>query len=236
MHPLYRDLFLAQAQAAIAAARSVSRVPHNGLKGQLREIVVRELLRPLLPTEFVLTTGQIVSTYGDTSHQVDVAACDRRLVPPVLFEGGCGILPLEATLFALEVKSVLTLAELSKAQADARLVSAFRYAPPIGATTWPDNHHIEGVVSYMVAFDTDLAVGGKSEIARYQELLNGDAPSIRGLCVVGRGFWFYAGDKWWEWRLPEPGGELAMMVAAIINTVQRVAGTRRQADVRHYLE
>ena len=94
-------------------------MPHAGLKGQLREILVRELLRPLPPLDFVLATGQVVSAYGDVSDQVDIGACDRRLVPPILFESVSGVLPLEAKLFVVEVKSTLDAGELRRADAAA---------------------------------------------------------------------------------------------------------------------
>jgi hypothetical protein len=194
--------------------------------------VVRELLRPFLPTEYVLATGQVVSAYGDVSDQIDIAACDRRLIPPVLFELACGILPLEATLFTIEVKSSLDATELQKADSAARKLSTFRYAPPVGAGCWDPEHQIEGVVPYLVAFGTDLSSQGKTEPERYTDLLGGQEPAIKGLCVAGRGFWFRTDGAWHEWRLPERGGELALLVAAILNTCQRVASTRRQPDIR----
>ena len=43
MNEVYRDLILARVQAAIGAAKSVTGVKHKGLKGQLREIVIRDL-------------------------------------------------------------------------------------------------------------------------------------------------------------------------------------------------
>ncbi len=192
VNPLYRDLVLAQAQAAVAAAGSVSRVPHAGLKGQLREIVVRELLRPLLPLDFVLATGQVVSAYGDVSDQVDIGACDRRLVPPILFESVSGVLPLEAKLFVVEVKSTLDAGELRRADAAARRLSDFRYAPPVGTAGWDPSHQIEGIVPYLIAFDSDLVPSGKSETERYTEVLQGQVPAVKGLCVANRGFWFWA--------------------------------------------
>jgi len=231
MHPLYKDLILAQAQAAVAAAQSVNRVPHAGLKGQLREIVVRELLRPLLPSDLAIGTGQIVSAYGDVSNQLDIVVCDRKLVPPILFGSSRGIFPLEATLFTVEVKSTLDAGKLKKTHESALKVSMFRHAPPVGSTEWDPAHKIEHVVPYLIAFDSDLKVGGKSEIDRYDEIRQGVEPAVRGLCVVRRGFWFWADGGWHQWPLPAP----AAFIAAIINTYQRIANTRRQPDFRQYL-
>lgn len=236
MNQLYRDLILAQARAALAAADSVSNVPHGGLKGQLREIVVRELLRPLLPPDYVLATGQIVSAYGEISEQIDIAACDRNLIPPILFESACGILPIEATLFTIEVKSGLNATELKKSEDAARKLRKFAYAPPVGSSGWDPNHHIETAIPYLLAFRTDLCLTGKTEIERFTDLVGDDEPAIKGLCVAGRGFWCRADGQWHKEHTTEPGEELALMVASILNTCQRVASTRRRPDFRQYLQ
>lgn len=44
MNTAYRDLALGRISATVAAAQAAARVKHQGLKGQLREIFVRELL------------------------------------------------------------------------------------------------------------------------------------------------------------------------------------------------
>ena len=235
MNQLYLDLVVAQAQAAIAAASSVSRVEHGGLKGQLREIVVRELLRPLLPADYVVGTGLVVSAYREVSKQLDVVACDRRLVPPVLFESTCGIFPLEATLFTVEVKSTLNATELKAAHDSAVLLSKFQHAPPVGSTRWDPEHKIEHVVPYLLAFASDLAVDGKSEIERYDEARGSEEPALRGICVVGRGFWFWSEERWNQWNFAVQASEIVALVASIANICQRISGTRRQPDLRAYL-
>lgn len=61
MNEVYRNLTLVRAQATVAAARAFSGVDHRGLEGHLREIVMRDLLRPLLPLNIGLGSGKIIS-------------------------------------------------------------------------------------------------------------------------------------------------------------------------------
>jgi hypothetical protein len=157
------------------------------------------------------------------------------LVPPILFESLNGVLPLEATLFVIEVKSTLDAGELKRADATARRLQSFAYAPPVGSGGWDSSHEIEGVVPYLIAFESDLSSNGKTEVERYAEILQGQVPAIKGLCVANRGFWFWADERWNQWLLPYPAGEVACFIAAILNTCQRVAATRRQPDFRQYL-
>jgi len=91
MNVVYRDLILARAQAAIGAAKAATGVGHSGLKGQLREIVIRDLLRPLFPSDIGLGTGEIITADNQRSRQQDIVVFDKSIVPPVLLEGTTGV-------------------------------------------------------------------------------------------------------------------------------------------------
>ncbi len=81
-----------------------------------------------------------------------------------------------------------------------------------------------------------LTLGGKTELARYAENYGTDKPALRALCVVGRGFWVCTGEQWHDNRCNCTEGEVVGLVAALINTCQRVARTRLQPDARDYLD
>jgi hypothetical protein len=72
MNSTFRSLLVARVHAAIGAARAVAGLTHPGLKGLLREIVVRELLRPLLPPRAGLGHGQLINAYDQQSTEQDV--------------------------------------------------------------------------------------------------------------------------------------------------------------------
>jgi hypothetical protein len=234
MHAAYRSLIVNRAASAIAEAQALGDINHSGLKGQLRELVIRELLEPLLPPGCIIGTGEVVSAYEGTSNQMDVVVADRRVLPPVLIRDA-GIFPLEACLLTVEIKSRLTAVELRTSHASARKLAGFHHAPPVGAKEHPPGD-IEHVIPFLLAFGTDLAQGGKTEIQRYLEIAGDDPPAIRGLCVVGRGYWYF--DEvlgWQDGTLAISQGDLVGMVGDIINVAQRVAATRRQPDIREYL-
>src|SRR5262245_11761145 len=112
MNKLYRDLILVHAEAAVSGARTAASINHPVLKGELCEIVMRDLLRPLLPADIALGTGVIVTANNIQSPQQDVLLIDRSIVPPVVFEGATGIFPIESVLLAIEIKKKLTAREL----------------------------------------------------------------------------------------------------------------------------
>jgi hypothetical protein len=237
MNELFRDVFLARIAAAIAEARSVSAIPHQGVKGQVREILIRELFQPLLPADLGVGHGHIVSSVeGKVSRERDVIIYDRRLVPPVLYERSLGLFPLECTLAAIEVKSCLTRDELRDADAKAADLFDFRYQSGMAADKLPPGGvSVERLIDALFALDTDLVEGGTTEIQRYQSMPERHPEALRKICVVGRGYWYrWEGD----WRSTAPSfdfAEVAAFIAGILGVLGRVAASRRVPSLANYL-
>ncbi len=93
MHPVFRDLVLARVAMMMNTAAAVKGLQSPTVKGTLREIVIRQLLAPMLPADVGLATGIVVdhdggaSVSGRDSSQIDVVMFDRRILPPALYEG-----------------------------------------------------------------------------------------------------------------------------------------------------
>lgn len=98
MNDTYRALFVSRIAAAIGAARATADLTHTGVKGTIREILIRDLFRPLLPSDVGIGTGQIATSAGALSPQQDVVIYNRRVLPPVLFEETVGVFPVESVL------------------------------------------------------------------------------------------------------------------------------------------
>jgi len=96
MSSIFLEILEARVSAAIASAGSLAKVNHSGLNGTLREIVVRELLTPLLPQSAGLAQGEIIDPSGGTSCQQDIVIFDQQLVPALLIDRNNGIIPIES--------------------------------------------------------------------------------------------------------------------------------------------
>ncbi len=237
MNALFRDVFLARIAAAIVEARSASAIPHQGVKGQVREILIRELFRPLLPADLGVGHGHIVSSVeGKVSRERDVVIYDRRLVPPVLYERSLGLFPSECTLAAIEVKSRLTREQLRDADAKAAELFDFRYQSGIPAGKLPtDGVSVDRTIDAVFALDTDLVEGGTTEIERYQSMPECHPEALRKLCVVGRGYWYRCGSNWRSTVHASEFTEVAGFIAGILGILGRVAASRRVPSLANYL-
>ncbi len=231
MNDAYRALFVSRVAGAIRAARAVTPITHTVVKGTIREILLRDLFRPLVPSDLGIGTGQIATLDNRLSPQQDVVIYDRRILPPVLFEGTTGLFPVESVLAAVEVKTTLTAAELREAHENAAIVNGYTYYH--GDEESPRN--VKHVMSEVFALDSDLAASGKTELERYREIDSTDDPPLRAICVVGRGYWFVY-DR--EWRFEPPNDdhqEVLEFIAGLFDTFTKVAQSRPHPGLARYL-
>jgi hypothetical protein len=204
MHPLVAAEFRGRVEAALAAAKEVGRIRHRGLAGQVREILVRDLLRPLVPHYMGFGTGKIVDHLGGESAQIDVVVYDKRMMPPLAYglERDVGLFPVEACVYAVEVKTRATARAVREAMSVARSVCALRYAPE-----WcHDGVPVGRVATSLYAFGS-TARSSEAELQRWlreqgehdcllARNVNGTwvqlpAPALHVMCIVGSGYGYF---------------------------------------------
>lgn len=238
MNPPYKDMFLSKIAAAIGAAKAAADITHTGVKGRIREILVGDLFRSLLPADLGVGSGQIVTYDGQISSEQDVVIYDRRILPPVLFgEGGLGLFPVECVLATVEVKTTLTAQELKGAHDSAASIRHFAYLS--GArdplTDRVVGHEIRNAVAAVLALETDLTGTRKSEVERYMDL-NPDAdPPLKAICVSGRGYWYFQDGEWRQWSKGGPYAETCAFVVGLFDLFPVLRASRRQPKLAEYL-
>jgi hypothetical protein len=222
MNTAYSQLARARIRAAVETARHLMHVNHAGLRGRLRELVVRDILRPFLPPAIGIGSGEVVSADDLHSNETDIILYDPWLVPPIAFESGSGLFPLESVLYTIEVKSVLTRAELEGAQAAAARIRSFSAHKP---------------VAVLFAFASDLTPSGKSEYQRYREVFGEAAPELSGICVAGQCYWTKDSHEpeWHHWRISDEYDEILGLLVGINNTTREAQAHRGMPRMARYL-
>lgn len=256
----------------MASAKAAADLQHAGVKGAIREALIADLFRPLLPADFGVSTGVLISSDDKQSAQQDIVVFDRRVLPPLLLEGPA-LIPVESALATIEVKSCLTASELRSAQANALTV---RNLPMLSGVRDEHGDSIDLRIldcdgnlidkaraqpacpfSVLFALDSDLIPTGKSELDRYAEVCSSDPHVLRGICIVGRGFFgptqrviydrpsgkyltFNSEPLKKEWSQLVPADdeheEVLALVAGIHNLVLRIAVGRGQPSLSGYLQ
>jgi len=197
------------------------------------------LLLPLLPPSIGVSSGVIISWQGHQSPQMDVIIYDKTLLPPFLLAEK-GLIPIEAVLFAIEVKSKLTLEELRDSHLAAATLLTFPALP--GRDFLPDEDEIrwefKSPISAVFAFSSSLTAPGSTELARYEDYLASIGttdPALFQICVAGREFCRRAGGMWSHWPRSDPHDEVLGFLAAIMNTIPSLSASRGTPSMGRYV-
>jgi hypothetical protein len=236
-------------EAGLSAAAHAKEIDHPTLIGAIREIIVRDLLRPILPPSIGVGTGKIVDHVGAASAQIDIILYDRSLLPPLLYgaAGEPGVFPVEACIYAIQVKSTSSAQNLDGAVEQGRSLGGLTY---LREACGPTGNPLNRVIPVYFAFWTDLAAPTSEqeevpEITRWRNRhSHGDVqyedawidgrwllrpfPPMRVLCVVGQGYGYYDGHHYSTWKADEHHSEIVAFVTGIANTLLGFA-TRRLA-------
>jgi len=93
----------------------LSTVPHNQLKGNQAEALLRKFLNDHLPKRFSAGSGFIIDANDNVSKQTDVLVYDAYNCPVYRTDENAGIYPSDNVAAVVEVKSVLDKARLQEA-------------------------------------------------------------------------------------------------------------------------
>lgn len=110
---------------------------HSGDKGEFREAIIGKFLRPFLPTCYGIGLGQVFSADGASSDQVDVVLYDEVFNNVLFRNSKNSLFPCEAVYGSIEVKSVLSTAELETSITNIASVKKLTRPPSDGMDILP---------------------------------------------------------------------------------------------------
>ncbi|USX15025.1 hypothetical protein NHH88_04295 [Oxalobacteraceae bacterium OTU3CAMAD1] len=187
---------LAQAEDQLAlAARSAANFQHRGIRGDERAEALGQFLAMHLPQSFSVGKGEVVDYLDTRTGQLDLFVYDSSTASPLLAAGENTLLPAEALYAVIEVKSVLTQAELNKcavAAAKLRDLKPFKhkFSPsPMKGEAPADCHRCPYIV---FAYTTDLSEEdwAQKEFHRVKvavQSVGGEADLLDRVIVLNRG-------------------------------------------------
>ena len=81
---------------------------HRGERGEYRERIVKEFLRPYLPECYGLGRGEVFSANGESSRQIDIVIYDAIFSSVLMKDENSQLFPCESVFGSIEVKTELT--------------------------------------------------------------------------------------------------------------------------------
>src|SRR5579864_7772075 len=191
MNSYWIDRLCSDARHVLDRAKLEAKLPHGGVMGRFRELLVDNLLAPWLPPYVACGTGLILGT-GNTEYfsgQEDIVLYDKTLAPPILASNSApeGVFLSSSVLGRIEVKSTLDAKCVQSFIASSRKVAALR------TNSDPPMEHFNSFNS-LFAFTSDLKADDKADNelrrvigqmheASFNPLL------VNVICVADRGLW-----------------------------------------------
>jgi len=223
-----------------------SQFGHALTKGEERERVVRDFLASFLPSTYAVMKGEAVDIQDMRTNQLDVMVYDRQRNSPIA-EGESQILPIEALLAAVEVKSVLTKDALLTALAAAKKIKTETYPYNKRPVLYRDaGKPADGSARFMCclfAYGTDIGgVRGdwcRSEYARLMSLVRDSGFTgfeLDRIYVAGRGM-LHPAEAYVIFERGEhadAGNALMAFTVHIYNFLERENRRREPAPYMHY--
>lgn len=215
---IYRSRIISSIAGAIRHADDAAQLDHLAIRGRLREVTLKELIEPLLPNGIEAATGVVVDSDGRQSSQIDIIVYSTSLLPSFMRVGEQAVVPVEACIQAIEVKSRLTAEEMRDAIKKAHTIKGLNLL--MNAKT---PFKVSPIFS-LFAFGSDLSGDAKTEMDRYLECKDekADARSsyvlLNDFCVVGKGYWYM--DSGWSFTPPtDEFDEVIHMLAMTANSI-----------------
>ena len=173
MNPIHRAL-TARIKSLLASSEEAASIPHAATVGQLREQILIDFFRALIPQNLSITSGIICDSKGRVSHQTDFIIKNDLALPSIVMTDAVAIVPVEAVHLIAEIKSKLKTNHLKKLMDDRVALNVLELA------TWPSpppNVNVK-IPSVVIAFDCEVAVD------TLREWMN-EANDVVSVCVVG---------------------------------------------------
>lgn len=254
-NPLFVNDLGLRIESALAAARHAAAFKHPGLTGAVRELLVRELLQPLLPPSIAVGRGKIVDHMGHASDEIDIVVYDRSVLPALVYgeAEALGAFPVEACLYALQVKSTSSKQAVREVIAHGRSLARLVY---LREASGASGNPIGRVIPAYFAFRTDLTTPATAdaipEVERWRAEHNAadlqcedvydvtgwqvvPYPPLRVLCVVGQGYGFYSGSHYATVAATPEHAEVVAFIIGVANSLLRPRTARHGLPFGYYL-
>ncbi len=102
-----REIICARTTNLLKNSEALENIPHDTTRGELREDLLVEFLKELIPSHLHIKKGLICDSQGNTTKQTDFIVYDPAILPNITLSGNIGVVPIEAAYLQAEIKSTI---------------------------------------------------------------------------------------------------------------------------------
>lgn len=160
---------------------------HNGVKGSLREEILTNCLKELLPQKYSVGSGIIVDADQTQSRQQDFFIYDAFDSPVFLKRSSYQVVPIESVYATVEIKSSLNKNELEKCVRNIQSVKKLKLTPAKTLQWTPprENQVIGMVFAYTSDISLETVIKNLNKFNREMKIPYEE--QINMICVLDKG-------------------------------------------------
>lgn len=245
MNNYYRKILDNQIKKALVEAELAGKIKHPYLTGKLREIVLHQLIEPMLNDNYSIGNGKIIDYNGTMSGEIDLCIYSKNLHPPVFFSSNekLGVFPVESVLNAIEVKSEFNLRNLRDAfskfnKLDKELVYTAAYHDEkndVIETYFIKPHYT------LFAFNSNHKSYSPERVLDVYSKVDENCytlPLIANICIAGKGWLCNTQQGWLHLpfdKLNNINEEIIGFIGTLVNDLPRIEFSRGNPQIGYYL-
>jgi len=245
MNEYYRTILKDNIKKGLLDASSAAQIKHPFLTGRLREIVVHQLLEPMLNNHFSIGTGKIIDYNGAISNEIDICIYSQNLVPPVFFSSNdkLAIFPFESVLSCIEVKSSFSKKNIEDAYE--KFVRIERGLTMTSGLHDENNNPQPQIIVKphyrLFIFKTELKNYSPESFLKTYSKIDPNwntTPLISHICLAGKGSFCFSNQGWIHMAYDECNNiheEVITFLSTTVHDLPRTEDTRGVPKIGYYL-
>ena len=245
MNEYLRKTINSRIKKGIEDAKNAMEIRHPYLTGKLREIVLGQLIEPMLNKRYSYGTGKVIDYKGNQSNEVDICLYSENLHPPFFFseKEKLALFPIESVLSLIEVKSKISKLNIEDAynkfkHIEEDLIHTGGVHDEIGNAV--EHYFIKQKYS-VFAFDVQSKrYTPQSVFDVYMKIdpMWNTNPLITNICIVDKGWFTFTNQGWlYTDRNKEFGfnEEVIGFLCSLVQDLPKVEKSRGIPRIMYYL-
>lgn len=240
-----RQLLVNQIKKALADSDTASMKKHPYLIGKAREILLDELINPLLNKNYSSGTGHVVDYNSNQSREMDICLYGNTLLPPFFYRlhEKLGMFPFESVLSCIEVKTSFNKTTIKDAFEKFRhFRDALKMSPGFhNEENLPLAHVFSQPRFYFFAFNSDVQKYSAEHILNIYRKVDPEwdqNPLIQSICVAGKGWVCNTGRGWYHMaynKKTKINEEIIGFLSALVHDLDITVVGRGTPRIGYYL-
>ena len=109
-----QKLLRTKIKCLINSSNGYNAIEHNVTKGSLRERLLIDFFKDIIPSQFEVASGIICDAKGESSRQTDFIVFNKQILPSIFLTNKIAVIPVDCVYLIAEIKTTLRKKDLEQ--------------------------------------------------------------------------------------------------------------------------